>query len=75
MNPIVNGISQEYQGKVDVRRLNALGDGRAAFAYYRVPGHPAYVLLQPDGTRVWSDVGVKTREQLVAQLDAVLKPR
>jgi len=75
MNPIVNGIAQDYQGKVDVRRLNVIGDGKAAFEYFRMLGHPSYVLLKSDGTRAWSDVGLQTREQLAARLDAVLKPR
>ncbi len=72
MNPIVDGIAQEYQDKVDVRKLNAIGDGKAAFEYYRMRGHPSYVLFKPDGTRVWSDIGLRTREQVVEQLDVVL---
>jgi len=72
MNPIVDGIAQDYQGKVDVRKLNAIGNGEAAFEYYRMRGHPSYVLLKPDGTRVWSDIGLRTREQVVEQLEMAL---
>jgi hypothetical protein len=73
MTPIVNGIAEEYEGRVDVRRLNAAGDGRAAFEHYRLRGHPAYVLLLPAGTQLWSDMGLKTRKEIAAQLDAALR--
>jgi hypothetical protein len=75
MNPIVNGIAKQYLGKVDVRRLNALQEGRAAFDYFRLPGHPAYVLLLPTGQRIWSDIGIKSPAEIATQLDAVLEQK
>jgi hypothetical protein len=72
MNPIVDGIAGQYEGRVDVRRLNAAREGRAAFEAYRLPGHPAYVLLRPGGARVWSDVGIQPAEAITRQLDALL---
>jgi hypothetical protein len=72
MNPIVNGITDEYRGRVDVRQLNARSDGSAAFAFYRLPGHPAYVVLFSNGQIIWSDVGIKTREQITKPLNAAL---
>ena len=72
MNPIVNGIAAEYRGRIDVRQLNARSEGSAAFAFYRLPGHPAYVLLLANGQVIWSDVGIKTREQITRQLTAAL---
>jgi hypothetical protein len=69
----VNGLAVEYQGRIDLHRLNAKNEGKAVFDYYHLPGHPAYVLLLPGNVRVWSDVGIKTREQIAAQLDAAIK--
>jgi hypothetical protein len=74
MNSIVNGIANEYRGRVDVRQLNARSDGSAAFALYRLTGHPAYVVILSNGQITWSDVGIKTREQIIEQLsDALAK--
>lgn len=72
MNPIVNGIAAEYRGRIDVRQLNARSEGNAAFAFYRLPGHPAYVVILSNGQVIWSDVGIKTREQITKQLSAAL---
>jgi hypothetical protein len=72
MNPVVNGIADEYQGRVAVHQLNARSDGSAAFAFYRLPGHPAYVVLISNGKVIWSDVGIKTREQITKQLNDAL---
>lgn len=72
MNPIVDGIAEEYSGKVDVRKLNALAEGRAAFEYFRMTGHPSYVLLKPDGARVWTQVGIVSRDDLTGRLESVL---
>lgn len=72
MNPIVDGIAQEYSGKVDVRKLNALTEGKAAFEYFRMTGHPSYILSRTDGTRVWTQVGILSREDLAGRLDAAL---
>jgi hypothetical protein len=73
MNPIVNGIAVAHQGRIDLHRLNAQRDGKVAFDYSRLPGHPAYVVLLSNGQVIWSDVGIKTREQIAAQLGAALK--
>jgi hypothetical protein len=72
MNPIVNGIADEYRGRIDVRQLNARSDSSAAFVFYRLPGHPAYVVLLSNGKVIWSDVGIKTREQITSQLNEAL---
>ena len=71
MMPIVNWLAQEYKDKITFINLNANEDGKTAFVYYRLLGHPSYVLLKPDGTQVWSFVGLRTREELVRQLDAI----
>jgi hypothetical protein len=73
MNPIVDGIAKQYQDRVDVRRLNAAREGRAAFESYRLPGHPAYVLLRPGGAPAWSGVGIKRADEITQQVDALLQ--
>ena len=72
MNPIVDGITQDYTGKLAVMKLNANGDGKAAFDHYRMTGHPSYILFRKDGAKAWQDIGLKTREELATQIEAVL---
>lgn len=73
MNPIVDGIKQEAEGRYEVIKLNALAEGKAAFEYYRLPGHPSYIVFTADGARVWSHVGIRTREELLGQLEKAAK--
>ena len=72
MNPIVDGVSQDYKDKLDVRKLDANGEGKAAFDYYRMTGHPSYILFRKDGAKAWQDIGLKTRAELAKQIEAVL---
>lgn len=72
MNPIVDGIQQEANGRYEVIKLNALTEGKAAFAHYRMTGHPSYIVFRANGERVWSHVGLRTREELLAQLEKAL---
>lgn len=58
MEPTVRGLEDFYSDQVTFLRLNARGDGQAAFEVGNLPGHPAYVLLLPDGTEVWRGFGI-----------------
>lgn len=69
MNPIVNGIQTETNGRYDVIKLNVLAEGGAAFVYYHMTGHPSYIVFSADGSRRWSRVGPSTREELLDQLE------
>ena len=69
MEPIVDGLEQQYQEEITFFRINAGTNGRDTFSYYNLLGHPGYVLLNPAGDVLWSGVG----ELLVDQIDGVLK--
>ena len=73
MAPIVDGLETEYGSQVAFQRLNAdEDDGQAAAQTYRVRGHPAIVVLNPQGDVVWSRVGVQPRDVVVSALESVL---
>ena len=72
MTPIVNGLTEAYTGRLEVMKLNAIGDGKEAFAYYRLTGHPSYILFSKDGAKVWTHMGLRTREEIVQQIESVL---
>ena len=69
MEPIVDGLEQQYQEEITFISLNADTDGNATFSHYNLLGHPGYVLLNPKGDVLWSGVG----ELMVDQIDDVLK--
>jgi hypothetical protein len=73
MTPVVNGLEQKYDSSVAFLTLNAaIGEGKAAFEAYRLPGHPSYVLLNPGGEVLWSSFGVQLEDTLeIAILDAL----
>ena len=74
MAPIVDGLTQDYAGRIDVIKLNAREEGRAAFEHYKLAGHPSYVIVGRAGAVMWSGVGVRTRDELAARIDAALVP-
>jgi len=72
MEPVVNGLEQDYIDQVDFRRLDANSEGKSAFESYRLLGHPSYVILNPSGDVVWTSIGEKTREDLENQILSAL---
>jgi len=64
MKPVVDGLEQEYGNRMTFQRLNAASEGQALFQRYNLPGHPAYVIVDKQGTVVWRFVGQTTRETL-----------
>jgi hypothetical protein len=73
MEPVVNGINEAYGDNIDFRKLNVnTTDGGAAFKYFKLIGHPAYVVLNPDGQVLWSGIGEKSEDELVQQITAIM---
>ena len=73
MAPIVDGLKTEYDDRVDFRSLKATeGQGLAAFQAYHLLGHPAYVILQPDGSVAWRFEGQTSREVLEQNIQSAL---
>lgn len=70
MTPVVNGLADEYETKVEFRSLNAgFGEGQSAFNSYGLCGHPSYIILNPDGDVLWRGFGPQAREILVSALE------
>jgi mono/diheme cytochrome c family protein len=65
MTPVVNGLAEELAEVVDFRSLNAaFGEGEKAFNSYGLPGHPSYIILNPEGDVLWRGFGPQTQEAL-----------
>ena len=73
MEPVVNGLEQVYGQEIEFRRLDVnSADGGSAFRYYQLMGHPSYVIVNPDGQKLWSGLGELTETQLSQQITAIL---
>ena len=69
MEPIVDGLEQQYQEEITFISLNADTDGNATFRHYNLLGHPGYVLLNPAGEMLWSGVGELPVDQINGELE------
>ncbi len=75
MQPIVNGLEQEYGHRVVFERVDANTEsGRLRFQAYRLRGHPGFVLVDAQGEVLWSFTGPLDSERFRLQLEALLPP-
>lgn len=73
MVPVVNGLAEKYQDKVEFRRIDAISPtGKSAYQAYSLRGHPGFVLLSPDGTILWTGLGELPAEILEEQIRLAL---
>lgn len=73
MQPIVNGLEAEFEGRAAVVRLNAgVAAERALAATYGLYTHPAFAVVDGAG-QVQTFVGPQTAETLRAALAAALE--
>ena len=72
MRPVVDRLKDSYNDNVAFRDLDAEGDGADAFAAGGLPGHPSYVVMQPDGTEVWRGFGILSPDDLDAAIQRAL---
>ncbi len=69
MAPVVNGLEEKYQEQIEFRRIDASSPtGKAAYQVYALRGHPAFVLLSPDGMTLWTSIGEQPAENLEEQI-------
>jgi len=74
MQPVVNGLNETYSDQIDFREMDAnTPDGQQAFRAYALPGHPGYVLLNPEGEVLWRGFGEQSRESIKEKIIAALE--
>ena len=65
MMPIVNGLQQEFEGRVSVVQLNADQKENAEFqSQLDLRGHPSFAVLEDDGSVVQRFFGPQTEAAL-----------
>ena len=72
MAPIVDGLSDEFEGRAAVLQLNAAEQANVELqARYGVRGHPSFVTLDGDGRAVQRFFGPQAEEILRLALEQV----
>jgi len=62
MEPIVNGLERDYGAQIAFDKVDAnMETGRMLLRHYGLRGHPSYVIVDPQGNRLWSASGVITQ--------------
>ena len=73
MTPVVNGLEIEFSDLIDFRSLDAAsGEGQRAFNSYALPGHPSYLILEPQGEVLWRSFGPQTKETLADEIEVAI---
>ena len=73
MAPVVDRLEEIYRGQVELRRMDAKStDGNNAFNAFKLPGHPGFVLLNPEGEILWKGFGIQPEEIINQQLNKAL---
>jgi len=66
MQPIVNGLQEDYQDRVTFVSVNAKDskDGETLFQQLNLPGHPSIVIYTSDGEEVYRRFGIISFDDL-----------
>lgn len=70
--PIVNRLEEDYGNEVKFVYLDANEDGKEAFSAAKFRGHPAILLMKPDGSEIWRYLGAPSPVLMEQQIqDAI----
>jgi len=73
MTPIVDGLEEQYQDRVAVRRLDAnQGDGPEIIRQHKILGHPTILLIDQAGQERGRLVGPQAQEAVADLLEQLL---
>ena len=73
MQPIVNGLEDMYNEDMSFVYLNATMDGADVYDTLSLRGHPAYVIILPDGTEVFRLLGAQEEATLRDAIEDALQ--
>ena len=74
MQPIVNGLEEEYADRLAFDRVDANAEpGRSQLRAYGLRGHPSYVIVDTEGNKLWSASGVLAEEALLEAINQFLE--
>ncbi|MCE7986213.1 MAG: thioredoxin [Caldilinea sp. CFX5] len=69
MAPIIDGIETDFSGKLAVERYDAASDdGKKLMEQYELKETPSYVMVAPDGSKLWALTGAIHKDMLRQQV-------
>lgn len=74
MQPIVDGLREQYDGRVEFADFNARdgAEGETYFEQLSLPGHPGIVILNIDGDVLYRGFGVVEQQRLEDEIETAL---
>jgi len=73
MEPVVNGLEEDFDAQVEFRRIDANStDGQEIFQSFSLRGHPSYVILNPNADVLWLGLGEQPQDFLAEQIHLAL---
>jgi thioredoxin-like negative regulator of GroEL len=76
MEPIVNGLAQEFAGEINVYKLDAAEQESVRLQQsYGLRGHPSFALVDSEGQLVQTFVGPQPEEVLREALTTLLSAK
>jgi hypothetical protein len=69
----VDRLSAAYERQVKFVELDAEGNGKRAFQAGRLPGHPSFVVMLPNGQEIWRGFGLVNEADLEAAIRTALE--
>ena len=74
MEPIVNGLEEDFETDVAFRRIDANStEGVTIFRSFNLRGHPSYVILNPKAEVLWTGLGEQAKDLLTEQIHLALE--
>ncbi len=73
MEPVVNGLEEEFYAEVEFQRINANStDGQEIFRAFSLRGHPSYIILTPNADVLWLGLGEQPQDILAERIQLAL---
>lgn len=73
MTPIVDGIEEQYQGRIAVQRIDAnRDDGPKIVRDYNILGHPTLLLIDRQGQEQSRLIGPQEAEDVTVLVEQIL---
>jgi hypothetical protein len=73
MEPVVNGLEEEFDAQIEFQQINAnSAEGRTIFESFGLRGHPAYIILNSQSEILWRGLGEQTYETLQTNIKNTL---
>ena len=73
MEPVVHGLEETYQAQIEFKSIDAASkEGQTFFRFYGLPGHPGFVLLNPEGEVLWKGFGEQPQELIESSINTAL---